>query len=276
MISTVSTQQAQLTTGSYKFGSGPEQVLFIGSCRCIPYLNYLDYLNPHKFTIHFLDPFYFHWDTKGNRVDLNAKLAALETDSFMLNLIRSAKWFIHEYYAYFGIFNSAKDNTKNIFQFGMNPEHEISIPNFHDIMVFFQDYVDLDKEIKEMARVDLSAGRTLTPELQAIIRERGLANIQKFLTNCRKTDFADFADVFEKTWRAVRYAWTGNHVTNNFTMAIFRSMNDRFLKLAIPESFWSRVKTEDIYGNHFTPFTQYDIDNYGLTWGPAQQQLKIR
>lgn len=154
MIGTVAIKEQQLKHGAFKTGTGKEITLILGSCRSVPYLNYLVQCNKNdRFTIYFIDPFNWNWDENNNRVDYEEVLLRLETNKELLDVIGSVKIFIHEYYSNAGMFNVFKDK-KNIYEFGMNPDIDITIPNFNDVFILFRDIVSFDISIRKKAIQD--------------------------------------------------------------------------------------------------------------------------
>lgn len=275
-INTINTKAEQLEKGCFTVGAGPEVLLLMGSCRTVPYLNYFDYLQfNNRFTVKFIDPFNWHWDHGGNPVDYESKINSLETDSAVLGVIKSAKWFVHEHYENYGMFNTDKSGSKNIYQFGMAPEHDICIPNFRDKFILFQDIVTFDGEIRTAAAADYNATGRLSDNLQQLMKSKGLSAIEKFMGICKLTSLPEMGAVFSASWRQLRYFHTMNHISNNFTNAIFRLLNGRFLKLEAPDSFWERILAEDMYCTPHTPMTGYDVMNYGLEWQEPIAELKL-
>lgn len=238
MIGTVETKKAQLAHGYYRTGDGPEKLLLIGSCRSIPYLNYLDIWNKRhgRFTVTFIDPFYWNWDLNENRVDYETAINSKETDQEMLKLLAETQIYIHEYYQNYGMFNSSPANPKNIFQFGLKPNLNICIPNFQDYNVLGQP------------------------------KEVGLSYLEKFYVNCRLSSFPVMADYFKANWQTKRFFWSGNHVTKEFTLFIFKQMDETFLHLGVDDWFWNEIPKHDMYAGNPQPVTQDDRDNYGITW----------
>lgn len=239
MIGTIITKRHQLERGYYRVGSGPEAILIVGSCRAVPYLYYLDLWNQRhgRFTISFIDPCNFNWDRNDNRVDYEAAINAKETDLAMLDLLTSTQIYIHEFYANYGMFNSSPSSPKNIYQFGLNPRLNICIPNFNDYFIL---------------------GQT---------KEDGLAAIEKFYEVCRLSSFPEMEEHFRANWQSRRFFWSNNHVTKEFTLFIFKQMDERFLHLGVDEWFWQEIPKHDMYevGPVILP-TAEDITNHGLTW----------
>ena len=243
MISTIESKQQQLINGFYQTGTGPQQILILGSCRTLPYLSYLkrwNDTNGDKFTIRRIDV--CDWTVSG--IDI----ASLETDERVLKVLASTKIFIHEHLESYGMFNTVRAWDKNIYTFGMNPELEIAIPNFHDHFILENDY---------------SSCGLPTPDDYLV---RGEAEVVKFCEVCELSSFPEMASYFRDKWRQIRFFWRPNHTSAAFTMYIFRRMNSRFLNLKLTDEFLETIKTEDLFQNPHTDVTQRDIDGYRLEW----------
>lgn len=272
MLTTIQIKPPQLAYGTYRTGTGPLTVLIMGSCRTIPYLNYFHFLNENNhFTIHFLDPFNWNWDAEDRRVDYMQAITKMESNPDLLNTLRSVKWFIHEHYQNFGMFNTDRSNQKNIYQFGINPELDLSIPNFHDVFILFHDFLKFNAELRAMAVEDVRTSGLLSKELQSEIFARGQKNIIRFYENCRLTNFPEMEGLFRENWKRIRYFWSMNHVSCHYTTAIFKWMIDTHLHLSPSDSFWHWAHSSDQFASVITPLTKYDVANYGILWdGPVQ------
>lgn len=279
MINTVHVKQEQLKNGSFKVGTGSEVILIIGSCRSIMYVNYLKMYNDmvgDKYTIHHLDPFNWNWDENENRIDYEAKIESLETNPYILDLLKSTKIYIHEYYNQFGMFNSSKENPKNIYQFGLSPEVDICVPNFNDIFIFFNDIVTFDKDMRELAQSDYHFAGKLSESTELAIKEMGLKNLEKFYDVCSKSSFPEMAELFKSNWKRARMIWTYNHVSILFTAEIFHLMEKKYLKFGITrEQMNLMFSLDDMFKEPHTHLTQYDIDNYGFTFNDTIKPLAI-
>lgn len=236
MINTVDTKREQLRNGCFEVGNGPEKILIIGSCRSVPYVEYLKQANDGRFTIRYIDPFNWHWNERDEFIDFEAKINSLEADPRILEILRSTNIYIHEHYDSFGMFNSSLNNPKNIYQFGLNPRLDICIPNFNDVMVL---------------------GHT---------KEEGESALEKFYGICRQTSFPEMEECFRANWRTTRFFWTHNHVSRHFTLFIFRLLNVKFLHLDLSDAFWSRIDPLDLFENTPGAVTQSDRDNHQLQW----------
>jgi hypothetical protein len=264
MINTYDIKKQQLELGAFKVGSGSEAILLMGSCRSVPYLNYLNEANKdNRFTIYFIDPFNWNWDKKDNRVDYDVVLKTLETNSYLLSIISNTKIFIHEYYKNFGMFNTIEDGDKNIYEFGMNPEIDICIPNFNDVFIMFNDLFTFDTIIKDKVINDIKSIGVVSEETQSLCIETSKNNIERFYGVCRMSDVPEMEEYFKENFTKVRLFWTYNHIASPFSLFIFKTINEKFLKLNISELTWNKIESlEDMYANRYTFLTEYDLKFY--------------
>jgi hypothetical protein len=274
MIGTPETKAAQLTNGYYQSGSGPRKILILGCCRTMAYLNYLvrwNNQNGNPFTIYRIDPTDFLWDLQGNQVNLEEVLDRCRTDMRILSVLEQSEVFIHEWYAYYGMFNTNREQEGNIYQYGLNPKQDICIPNFHDRFVLLQDHVTFDQDVR--AHIQQNG---VTAEILQIVRERGLSTLDRFYDICVKSSFPEFGDLFHNTWRDVRYFWTGNHVSKHFTLKLFEMMNEKFLRLSMDGYYLNEISQEDQFEKPNTRVTKYDVEMHGLSWGSPIEELEVK
>ncbi len=239
----------------FEIGSGPVNILILGSCRTVAYVNYFDRYNKtysHPFTdpfnIFVIEPNNYHFGDNDQPMDLDVELRKQETNERILQIIRNTDFFIHEHYAHFGMFNTDRNATKNIYQFGMRPNHDIAIPNFHDHFILEHDY---------------TACGIPTPDDYI---KKGELEVEKFCNVCIKSSFPEFGEIFRQNWRELRYFWRPNHVSALFTLDIFGMMNSKFLNLPLSEEFWNGARTEDLFKEPHTEVTDRDREGYGLKW----------
>jgi hypothetical protein len=250
MIYTYDTKRAQLTNGCFKTGNGPTHVLILGSCRTMAFLNYLarwNNMSGDTLTISYINPFDWHWNANEELVDFEKAIDSLEKDERILSILRSADIFIHEHFGNYGMFNTSRDNPKNIYQFGMAAPTDISIPNFHDHFILYNDFVSFG---------------TLPDDWV----QRGEDAVDKFCLICTLSSFPEMADYFRNNWTKVRMFYTPNHTSKHFTMWLMRSMNDKFLHLPLTDSFWEQVSGEDMFASPCTDITDHDRQAYGLQY----------
>lgn len=274
MINTISIKEEQLKLGCFHTGSGKENILIMGSCRSVPYINYFDKWNKengNRFTIYFIDPFNWNWDYQDNRVDYQEALTKQETNDYLLNILKSIDIFIHEYYANAGMFNVFKDAEKNIYQFGLKPKMDICIPNFNDIFILTRDIVSFDVEIKKKSIQDYNVIGKLSDQTLVDIDQARKNNLNKFIGICAKSDIPEFAQIFMDNYKLTRYFWTFNHIAKEFTLQIFKLVNDKFIKLYMTDFYWDQISKQDMYANNYTFLCEYD---FGYQWKEETKVLK--
>lgn len=230
----------------------PEDVILIlGSCRVVPYLNYAAHANAvlgNKFKIYCIDPINYQVDSAGQHLDTAGLLKALETDEHFLSILKETTIFIHEHLQSFGILNTAKDAETNVYQFGMSPRVDVSIPNFHDCPILVEDFRALDPQWR----------RELTAEDEKEIVRLGEGHIARFYGICQLSSFPEFGDWFCDNYLERRLFHSFNHVSSAFTLEIFRLANEKFLHLPLDGNFWNHIGQQDIYANKQSYVTDAD------------------
>jgi len=227
------------------------------------------------FKITYISPHEYSSTPSGQQRNLDAELLRLETDERVLDVIRHTDIFIHEHHASFGMFNTSYSSEKNIYQFGMNPELNIAIPNFNDHFMTIQDLVDYEREVGERMRADLAEGGHLSDTTKSYIQFRSYHHLMRFKNACELSSFPDFWPYFRDNYKNTRFFWTMNHVSKWFTLDLFRRMNESFLKLDLKQDFWVEALSEDLFQNPRTPYTQLDQEILGLQWNEPISPLKL-
>ncbi len=253
MIYTFDTKKAQLEHGCFTVGSGPVNVLILGSCRAMPYLNYFapwNGMSGDGMTIRYINPFDWHWNRLEQEVNLEEVINGLETDEKMIGILKATDIFVHEHFGNYGMFNTDRASEKNIYQFGMAPRIDISIPNFNDHFILHDDFLNVGQQPPDNY-----------PEL-------GEAAVRKFCNLCELTSFPEMGEHFRENWRKKRFFWAPNHISAEFSLYIFRLMNEKFLQFPLTDQFWNHVGGDDMYRDPHTAVHPKDIAAYGLTWNP--------
>jgi len=252
MLDTVNTKAAHYTDGCWRTGTGNNVIVILGSCRIFGYVNYLNRWNTNhsinEFTICVINVVNFAFDQRDNHVNSDEFTVQFETNPVLLDMVKRCRIFIHEHTQNFGCFNTDRDREKNIFQLGMNPEMEIAVPNFHDKFILENDY--------------RSCGMEPPPDYI----EKGEDAVVQFTRKCQLTSFPEFGDIFRDTWRSIRYFWTPNHISAQFSLSVFGLMNERFLRLPLTDVFWEGANTEDLFKTPCTQVTERDRQGYQIKW----------
>lgn len=275
MIDTSRSKAAQLANGYFQTGTGPTTVLILGSCRTLHYINFLERWNEmsgNQLTILRIDPHDFTWNERDEIVDLEEVINRCENDARILDALRRADIFLHEWFGYFGMFCTNTKQKKNIYRFGLNPRLDICFPNWHDRFVLFQDQLAFAPEqAKEAFRI---RGGLAEWEVETF-KARGLLALERFYEICDLASFPEMAEHFKLNWTRTRFFSNGNHINRNFALYLFRQMNDRFLHLPLDDAFWQSASQVDLFSSPRTAMTQHDVDAFGLTWDEPIEQLKL-
>ncbi len=271
MINTLQIKKEQFKHGAFKVGNGATKILIIGSCRAVPYVTYFNdynHSNSNKFTIYFIDPFNWNWDMEENRVDYKAELIKQESNAELIEILNSCDIFIHEYYNNAEMFNCDKNAEKNIYQFGLKPSIDITLPNYNDIFILTREIVSFDLDIRKMATQDYNVNGKLsdyTLQKIDIVRQK---NLQKFYDICSKSDFPEFAEIFANSYKQRRLFWTFNHTAKDFNKELFLLMNRKFFNLDMRGYKFCEI---DLYANNFTYLCEYDE---GFKWHEEVKPLR--
>jgi len=252
MLDTVNTKPQHYTDGCFRTGTGENVVVILGSCRVFGYVNYLNRRNqmttPQPFTIVVINIVNFAFDHHDNHVNSDQFTVQFETNPVLLDMLKRCRIFIHEHCENFGMFNTREHTKKNIYQFGMKPEMDIAVPNFHDRFVLENDW------------------RSCGMEPPSDYIDKGEQALHEFQNKTILCSFPEFGDVFKNTWREIRYFWTPNHISSHFSILVFTLMNEKFLRMPLTFDFWNGARQEDLFKEPHTQVTQRDIEGYKLKW----------
>lgn len=255
-----------------------KEILILASCRGVPYLNYLNQYNAtagRPFRISYVSPHEYFSSPAGHPRDLQQELLRLETFEPLLERIRACDIFIHEHHESFGMFNTSYNSEKNIYQFGMDPDVDIAIPNFNDHFLTMQDLVNYEGEIKSRCYADIEELDELSSETVSYIRFRAYHHLMRFKRACELSSLPEFWPYFRDNYKTTRFFYTFNHVSKHFTLEIFRRMNEQFLNLDLSPEFWAVAGEDDLFKSPRTPYTKQDIDILGLDWNEPISPLKL-
>ncbi len=268
MINTIDIKRKRFD-GLFQCGNpdSKEVVFMMGSCRGVPHLNFLNAAHNGRFKIYYVDPHDFHWDAQNNLIDLRPAIDRAAQDTRITDVFKSATIFIHEHYGNYGCFNTDRTAPGNIYDHGMAAPLDICLPNFHGKFILFQEIVDQYPAMKGM-------------ECQNVVEDIariGRKALASFKEMCALTSFPEFADYFEANMRRHRMFFSNNHVSHNFTIPLFRLLNEKFLHLPLgPEFFYRLYATPDLYASHgVVPLTRYDVEAHGWAWDEPLAELKL-
>ena len=254
--------------------SSGETILILGSCRAMPYLNYISECNNERYKAVYIDPFNYHFDEKNEKIDFQQALLNLESNQELRSLFGSVKIFIHEHYANFGMFNTSSSSEKNIYQFGLSPETTIHIPSFHDIFILTNDFV-LISSFLDQFKLDLESHKELQPSTIETMKALSNSSISKFLKNCQSTSFPEMASFFSENWMSTRLFCSFNHISFSYSMKVWEWLNPRFLRLPCDNEKLSQLSSQRLYENTLTPLCKYDLLMHDYKWDEEIRELVV-
>lgn len=276
MYNTINTKADHYGRGFFTVGSGPQKILLLGSCRVLPYLNYFDHLNgDNQFTVHLVNVVNFNFDQEDKPQNTSISSDRLEQTADFLNMVGSIDVFLHEHTENYGVCNTSRKCEKNIYKLGMTPAFDVALPNFNNVHVLAQEQVNYDNEFRARVKADVEKCGKVDDQWITVFRERGMARIEYFYLLCKLSGLPEFSELFKRDWTQRRYFWTGSHISNVFTMEVFKLINSKFLGLDLAESFWDYARGHDLYAEPHTPITYIDVMAYGLKWPQPVQELKL-
>jgi len=187
-------------------------------------------------------------------------------------MLKSVDWFIHEYYKNAAMFNCDKNANDGIYSFGLAPKLDICIPSFNDIFTMFGDIVTFDVPARKMAIQDWNVLGKLSDQTITELATISQNNLQRFYDICQLSDVPEMAIIVMANYKKTRYWWSYNHTTKNFTLAIFKLINDKYLHLDLTKGF--DENHADMYANNYTKLTNEDVQAYGYQWDEEVISIK--
>lgn len=234
----------------FAFGDSdaPTTVVLIGSCRIVPYLNYL---RAHETPMNLvcLNPVEM-WDGPGHEVSAGVNRTM---DGYRFGKV---DYLICEHVQYCGAINTVRTSEQNIYDtLGCNPEVEIRLPNWQDIHIFD----------KETAIYDPPGYGNLSHEDKVNhIRTETTKHKARYLSHCRKCSFPQLESWTEDNWLTTRLGWSSNHPTLTVIHKLFGLIAGR-MNLPLSDGFLkSPLYTLDRFastGYALTP-VDYEANNW--------------
>lgn len=276
MINGNQTKEAQLRDNWFQHGTGPLKILLLFPCRGIFFLNYLADLNvDNQFTIFYVDPVNWGLAERQSRETWLAANDRLRVDRRFTDMLASAHWFIHERYVGHEMFSTESICRERIYDHGLHPELDITIPNFHDHLILFNDVIKYSPGMKERAMIDMRSNQALSEWTQNDIVKIGQGEIVRFGLSCRMSSLPDMEGFFESEWTKQRLFWAINHISAAMAVKMFRMANDSFLKLDVPDHLWTQWLADPSFSTPCSIHTRYDVEQYGVSWPQPVGELSL-
>lgn len=232
----------------FAFGNsqGKQTVVLIGSCRIVPFLNYLrvyNELNGHPFQLLCFNPVEM-WQGPGHEVSEGVN-KVMEGYKF-----GRVDYLLCEHVQRCGVINTFCMSQENIFDsLGCRPKVEIRLPNWNDMHIFDA----------ETAMHDKTGYATWYDEVKtAYIRNETQTHKERFLSHCRQSSFQELEAWVESHWLNTRLGWTSSHPSLSMIWTMFERAA-AVMGLRMSEEFVNHpICKDDLYGPTGVALTPID------------------
>ena len=238
--------------------SDNKTVVLIGSCRIVPYLNYLRVYNslvaPSE-ALHLvcLNPVEM-WRGPGHEVadGVNEKLANFQ--------FGKVDYLICEHLQYCGVMNTVRSSPENIYDnLGCKPEVEIRLPNWNDMHILDAETAMHDKMV--YANMEFI-------ERVPYIREQTAIHKARFLSHCRSSSFPELEPWVEERWLTMRMGWTSSHPSHPLMWRMFELFTGVMGLTLTPELLNHPICTNEVYRSTGIALTAVDYEANNWQYSP--------
>lgn len=231
----------------FSFGNpdAPQTVVLVGSCRIVPFLNFLrayNALNRHPLELLCFNPVEM-WAGPGHDV---ADCVNRTMDGYLFDRV---DYLICEHLQNCGALNTVRDAEDNIYDtLGCHPVVHIRLPNWNNLHIYDRETEGFDREYAALGSGDRAM----------VLHERTEMHKERFLGYCRQSSFPHLEPWVGENWQSVRFGWTNNHPTLTLVTAMLEATAAAMgIPFTPPLSTHPLVAT-DVYASTGTPLTPVD------------------
>lgn len=245
--------RASYDCGQFCFGGNGagKRIVLIGSCRIVPFLNYLrvyNSLNGDPFELGCFNPVEM-WTGPGNEVSDGVN-----------NILKDYRlgetdFLVCEHVQYCGVLNTVRSSEQNIFDsLGCNPAVEIRLPNFNDMHIF-----DLETAMHDrVGYANLSH-----PEKVAFIKGETAKHKARFLSHCRGSSLPELEAWVESNWLTTRLGWSSSHPSRALLWRMFEGVAEKLGIEITPQLESHPLCLADVYQSTGIALTDVDFEANG-------------
>jgi hypothetical protein len=255
---TYTTLDAKRAQETLLFTGGPDaalRVLIVGSCRALPYLNYIAAYNRSSGR----DVFYAGYV---NAADLRTTVddKPQDFDAAANRLLSNARGFLSgvdillcEHIENYGALNT---NEREVGIRSKLHAHTkvFTVPNWNAMGVLRNDVLSLHGEKLRWELSDVEHGALAAD------------SIAKFYRHCAMSSFPEMMLAFDTAWRAERWFWTHNHVARPFTEFIFSQWLMKLGLDPMPKEALDHTRSFDLFATPHTAVTEQDVEVLKILW----------
>jgi hypothetical protein len=249
---TTNTLRASYENRQFSFGypQAKQTVCLIGSCRIVPFLNYLrvyNMMHGNPFELLCFNPVEM-WEGPGCEVS--------DGVNKVLQGYRFGKvdYLLCEHIERCGVLNTVRFTPENIFDsLGCDPAVEMRLPNWNDMHIF-----DVETAMHDKAHANLSHDARVT-----FIRDQTVIHKERFLSHCRVCSFPQLESWVSEHWLAVRMGWSSSHPSHPLLWRMFECIA-RTMGLNITPKFTVHpLCVTDVYKSTGIPLNGVDYEANG-------------
>lgn len=233
-------------------------VLIVGSCRALPYLNYMLAYNRaakrNVFHAGYVNPADLRTTTDHKPQDHLAAADRLLSTPSVKKFLSGVEVLLCEHVENYGALNTCE---RSVGVRGHLPAHTkvSTIPNWNAMGVLRDDIYALEGHEHGPSGVG--------PDVQM---KRAKASIEKFYRHCAMSAFPEMALAFDAAWKDERWFWTHNHVARPFTEFIFSQWLLKMGLDPLPSDALAWTREFDLFSTPSTRVCGQDVAVLGLRW----------
>ena len=234
----------------FSFGNsqGKQTVVLIGSCRIVPFLNYLRVYNAmhgNLFELLCFNPVEM-WQGPGCEVSDGANK--------VLSGYRFGKvdYLIGEHLERCGVLNTVRISPENVFDsLGCTPAVEMRLPNWNNMHTFDAETIMHDP--KWYAKLGHA-------ERVAYLRQETAIHKERFLSHCRESSIPQLEAWVSERWLTVRMGWSSSHPSHPLLWRMFECVAEKMGLHFTPEFINHPLCANEVYQPTGIPLTKVDYE----------------
>jgi hypothetical protein len=231
----------------------PNNILFIGSCRVTPLLNYFIHDPYFGSNYNYLCILVYN----ENMIELSK--TCVNNERFK-HLLKNSTILVSEYLKSYNYFNSSPDSDLNLFKMETKFDHAIFIPNFCDPLIYTKDILTRgNNEIKETYSRYIN-GDVSFDIFSAALNDFHHKEIERYCAVIRKSIIPELEQFIKETVYKHRIAHTLNHPSNIVFLEIYRLILQKLFSRTVPSSVIQINKKHEFLDSsgYHTRLTYYD------------------
>lgn len=239
--------RASYENRQFSFDHGQKVVCLIGSCRIVPFLNYLRVYNAmhgNPFELLCFNPVEM-WEGPGREVSDGVNKVM---QGYRLGKV---DYLLCEHIERCGVLNTVRFTPENIFDsLGCDPAVEMRLPNWNNMHLFDAETAMHDK-----------VGHANLPHFDRVnfIREQTAIHKERFLSHCQGCSFPELEAWVAEHWLTTRLGWSSSHPSRPLLWRMFECVAGK-MGLNIGDITEHPLCATDVYQSTGIPLNAVDYE----------------